>query len=190
MACLASFAIGGTMNLCQEIRRRCAVIAVAIAILMPGATLAQSICEGLTDILTMLEREDDGLQFYTVPGAMCEWDEMDEFACIWQQPGPGGRGPVYLRWLQTTIHPDMKKLAGAIQQCIRQEAIPYKWGKFERDMLDRDIVDGYFVQLDDEEEEEDLLTISVCYEANDDVVGSGILLKIHKSDKGDNYCWW
>ena len=158
---------------------------IAIAIAVPAVASAQSICEGLTTILTA---DDDELEFYTVPGAICKYDGVgwtDRFGCIWQKPGPSGRGKKMTDWLNTTIYPDMKKLAGAIQQCIKQDAIPFEWGSFEEERHDG-ILFRYFVQEDDNARE--LTTISVCFEYDSDEVGAGVVLTVEDSADGESHC--
>ncbi|MYD95041.1 MAG: hypothetical protein F4Y02_15430 [Chloroflexi bacterium] len=152
-------------------------------ICVPGSVSAQSICEGLTDILTMSR---DQLEFYTVPGAICRASGRT-FRCIWQKPEPGGHGKVLRQWLQTTIYPDMKKLAGAIQQCIQQDAIPYEWRSFKKRRSSGGWLRSYFVQRKAGERPR---TISVCFEYDDRDVGAGVVLSVGNAPKGKSYCRW
>ena len=155
---------------------------IAIAIAVPAVVSAQSICEGLTTILTA---DDDELEFYTVPGAICKY-EFGDFGCVWEKPMPRGRAK---EWLNTTITPEMKKLAGAIRQCIKQEAIPFEWGSFEEDRYSAGYLRSYFVQrVDGRSSRRGLDTISVCHVNDSDEVGDGVVLTVGKQPEGKSYC--
>ena len=159
---------------------------IAIAIAMPGAASAQSICEGLTTILTA---DYDELQFYTVPGAICRYESWNGFGCIWQKPEPlRGKGKAR-DWLNTTIYPDMKKLAGAIQQCIKQEAIPFEWDSFEEEYYSNGYLRSYFVQrVDGRSTRKGVDTISVCHKIDSDGGGPGVVLNVRTAPEGKSYC--
>ena len=160
-------------------------IFLAVAIAAPGTASAQTICEGLTTILTASREE---LQFYTVPGAICKTSGLlgSDFGCIWQKPGRSGNGQTFRQWVNSTIRPEMKKLAGAIQQCIKQKAIPFEWYSFEEDITSAGFVRGYFVQKDTNSKR--LKTIGVCFESNNKEVGTGIVLAVRFAPEGKSYC--
>ena len=159
------------------------------AILVPGPASSQSICEGLTTILTS---ESADLEFHSVPGAICKtrtgFDRRgsSSFGCIWPKPGPPGSGAALRQWLNTAIMPDMKKLAGAIQQCIKRNEIPGKWRSFRKDRTSSGRMKGYFVQRSDSSEHPQ--TIGICFEYNNDDFGAGIVLTVRSSPKGKSYC--
>lgn len=156
---------------------------LVVAFALPNVAVAQSICEGLTTILTASR---DELEFHTVPGAICKISGSD-FGCIWQKPGPSGRGSALRQWVNTTIRPDMKKLTGAIQRCIKQEAIPYEWHSFRKDRTSRGFVKGYFAQRKDTNAGRPK-TIGVCFEYDNDEVGAGVVLTVRSAPKGKSYC--
>ena len=170
---------------------------IAIAIAVPAVASAQSICEGLTTILTA---DDDELEFYTVPGAICKYDHVrNKFGCIWQKPRPHNTID-NKQWLRS-VTPDMKKLAGAIQQCIKQEAIPFEWDSLEKqETPNKGITFGYFVQrVDGRSSRRGLDTISVCVETGSfysteagryitDPDRSGVVLTVGKEPEGKSYC--
>ena len=170
-----------------SLARRCwHGLVLAIALAAAGTASAQSICEGLSTILT--SRSSD-LEFLTVPGAICE-RSGSSFKCIWPMTGPpeGARGRVLRQWLNTAIVPEIKKLSGAIQQCIRNNSIPYDWDRFRKEESSSGRFLGYFVQRDYSAGRPK--TIGVCYEYDDDEVGAGVVLSVHSAPRGKSYCRW
>ncbi len=165
---------------------------------------AQTICEELSSILTT---ENEDLLFVQVPGAVCETEGRDEFQCFWPKtpppprPSDDGYWPGLKEWILATIVPDMQKLGREIQNCIKQNALPFDWGQFKTDKPGR-LIRGYYVQTKKTNKncEDSLLklqckrnrlkTIKICYEYDDDVVGAGILLEIDFSKRGASYCGW
>lgn len=158
-------------------------IILVVAIGIPGSASSQSICEGLTTILTSTRAD---LEFQTVPGAICK-RSGSALKCIWQKPGPPA-GMRLRQWVNTAIMPDIKKLSAAIRQCIREESIPYSWNRFKKDKTSSGFVKGYFVQQDNSARRP--RTIGICFEHDDDEVGAGVVLSIQFSPKGKSYCRW
>ena len=167
------------------------LVLLVVISLVPTVASAQSICEGLNDILTSSKSE---LEFQGVPGAICRqgttFGKNIDFRCIWQKPGPppGAKGRVWRQWVNTTIMPSIKKLSAAIQQCIMEEAIPFRWRKFRKDRTSSGFTKGYFIQRAHSAERR--LTIGVCFEFDNDEVGAGVVLAIHSAPSGDSYCRW
>ena len=121
------------------------MLAVVVAFALPGAAKAQSVCEGLSTIVTAIKiSSTDELEFFTLPGAMCHLEFRKEFKCIWPKPHTG-RGAAYRQWYASTSV-EMKKFAGQIQQCIKTKAIPdYGWRSFKKDKFEDGTVVGYYV---------------------------------------------
>lgn len=153
------------------------------AIVIPGPASSQSICEGLTTILTSTRAD---LEFQTVPGAICK-RSGSTFKCVWQKPGPPA-GMRLAQWVNTSIMPEIKKLAGAIRQCIRNESIPYSWTRFKKDETSGGFLKGYFVQQDNSAQRPK--TVGICFEHGNDEIGAGVVLSIRFSPRGKSYCRW
>ena len=122
------------------------VLLVATAFAIPGESSAQSVCEGFSTVLNAMKRYRDrkNLEFYTLPGATCELSG-GSFGCVWPRPRPHpSTGIVAFREWHGKILGEMKKLAGAFQQCIDQEQVPHEWDSFERHE-ESDYVMAYYI---------------------------------------------
>ena len=138
------------------------------------------ICESLT---TILDASSD-LDFYSVPGAICEQSRR-HFRCLWEKP-QHGTGKAFLEWLDKLVYPDMKKLEGAIQQCIKQEAIPHEWGSFRKERHTNGVLTSYYVQSSDGGRP---YTISVCFKFDrDGYEDVGVYLTVGKASRGKSSC--
>ena len=107
---------------------------VATALAVPGDSAAQTVCKGFSTVLKAMKRYRDRkkLEFYTLPGATCELSG-DTYSCVWSRPRPhkSAGGAAFREW-HGKVSSEMKKLAGAFQQCIDRKQVPYVWDSFER----------------------------------------------------------
>ena len=96
------------------------VLVVVFTIAVPGVAAAQSLCEGLT---TMLTGDRDDLDLFMAPGATECKRRRGMIACSWQKAFlPSNQ----TRKAKKMLMPDVKKLASAVKQCITQKKIlPY-----------------------------------------------------------------
>lgn len=137
-------------------------IALAVAIMFSHVSYAQDICEELSIIVKAIGARDSGdIMFMELPGATCEVEETTysdrlEFMCEW--PRPQIEGDDTSTW-RKRIEKEVKSLAGQIHQCIRQEMIPYSWGRWhkERDYFS-DSIESFYTYT----ERRDLATMIVC----------------------------
>lgn len=110
------------------------ILLVAIALAVPGESAAQSVCDGFSTVLKAMKRYRDRkkLEFYSLPGATCELSG-DSYICRWPKPRPHpSAGITAFRGWHGNVSREMKTLAGAFQQCIDQEQVPYEWDSFVR----------------------------------------------------------
>ena len=117
------------------------VALVAIALAVPGGSAAQSVCEGLSTVLNEVRSSGgrDRLEFYTLPGATCRVRGRT-YICDWsmtrRDPDTATSVSELYEWERNSSK-ELKKLAGAFQQCIAQKKVPYEWNSFEKERKDR-----------------------------------------------------
>ena len=104
------------------------VLVVIFIFSVPVVAAAQSLCEGLT---TMLTADKDDLDLFMAPGAtecrtkggtsIAQSDNI--IACSWQKASVSA---FQISKARKMLMPDVKKLASAVKQCITQKKIlPY-----------------------------------------------------------------
>ena len=120
----------------KSISRLLFMLSVATALTVPGESAAQSVCEGLSTVLKELKssRGRDNLEFYTLPGATCRVKGRT-YICDWSMPKRDldtiTRVSELDEWERNSSK-ELKKLAGAFQQCIAQKKVPYNWNSFKK----------------------------------------------------------
>ena len=118
----------------KSLSRLLLILLVATTLAVPGESAAESVCEGFSNVLKAMKsyRDRKKLEFLDLPGATCELSS-DSYSCIWSRPRPhkSAGGAAYREW-HGKVSSEMKKLAGAFQQCVDQKQVPYKWASFER----------------------------------------------------------
>ena len=119
---------------------------IASALVVPGHSEAQSVCEGLSTVLKAMRHDREELEYYTLPGATCERDNFS-YHCDWSMPRRDSRTftrrSEFDEWHRNAEN-ELKKLAGAIRRCIHEKKIRYEWHYIERER-DKGWITKYYV---------------------------------------------